>query len=153
MNYIEGNILDTSYGIIAHQVNCQLVMGSGLAKQVRDKYPHVFKEYTEVMSRIPTDKRLGKCQMVIAVPGKVMIANLFGQLNYLPRGIQHTDYSALGMALRHLQRWRERFSPNVQVYVPEGIGCGLGGGDWEIVKGIVLSAIKDVTIVRLNSEV
>ena len=35
--YKTGNILDAQTDVIAHQVNCQGVMGAGLAKQIREK--------------------------------------------------------------------------------------------------------------------
>lgn len=40
---IEGNILDYKEDIIVQQVNCRGVMGSGLAKQIMNKYPSVSK--------------------------------------------------------------------------------------------------------------
>ena len=49
IKFVNGNILtfperdeDT---IICHQVNCKGVMGAGLAKQIRDKWPDVYDRY------------------------------------------------------------------------------------------------------------
>ena len=42
---VNGNILEATEDIICHQVNCQGVMGSGLAKQIRSKWPSVFADY------------------------------------------------------------------------------------------------------------
>ena len=47
---IEGNILNAEEDIICHQVNCRGKMGSGLAKQIRDKYPDVYKEYVDLIN-------------------------------------------------------------------------------------------------------
>lgn len=44
---VHGNLLDIESGIIAHQVNCKGVMGAGLAKQIRLKYPIVYQAYIE----------------------------------------------------------------------------------------------------------
>ena len=38
---IDGNLFDSKAKIIAHQVNCQGKMNSGVAKEVRQRYPHV----------------------------------------------------------------------------------------------------------------
>lgn len=151
MKFVRGNILDAKYGIIGHQVNCQLVMGAGLAKQIRAMYPKVYTEYVDIMGKASDKKRLGKCQMVHVLSNPtLLIANLFGQFHYLPRKIRHTDYGALGMALRNLQRWRKRFTQSdFPVYLPHGIGCGLAGGDWNVVEGIIRDAIPDAVIVRL----
>jgi hypothetical protein len=35
------------------------------------------------------------------------------------------------------------------VYIPYNMGCGLGGGDWEIVSGIIEETLPDAIIVKL----
>lgn len=151
MKFLKGNIVDAPIGIIGHQVNCQMVMGSGLAKEIREKYPRVYDEYIAVMGKSPIRHRLGRCQIVEIERTRLYVANLFGQYDYRPRGALHTDYAALGMALRNLQRWRTSFSyENLPVYLPYGLGCGLGGGDWKIVEGLIRDAIPDANIVRYD---
>jgi O-acetyl-ADP-ribose deacetylase (regulator of RNase III) len=154
MKTVKGNILNFKTGIIGHQCNCRLVMGAGLAKQIRDKYPHVYTEYRDIMSRHNFKNRLGRCQMVVAIPpNQLFVANLFGQVDYRPRGVRHTDYNALGAALRQLQTWRSTFFPNYPVYLPIGLGSGLAGGDWSIVDGIIRDIIPDTILVRYDSGV
>lgn len=34
--------------VVCHQVNCMGVMGAGLAKQVRNRYPGVYRAYKEL---------------------------------------------------------------------------------------------------------
>jgi O-acetyl-ADP-ribose deacetylase (regulator of RNase III) len=150
MHFVKGDILDAKDGIIGHQVNCQMVMGAGLAKQIRDKYPRVYDEYMLMVGKSPITARLGRCQMV-AVSDKLLVANLFGQFDYRPRNKVHTDYTALSMALRNLQRWKDTFvSKDFPIYLPYGLGCGLAGGDWKIVEGIIRGAIPDANIVRYD---
>jgi hypothetical protein len=38
---VKGDLLKSDCQYIAHGVNCQGVMNSGIAKQIRDKYPEV----------------------------------------------------------------------------------------------------------------
>ena len=45
MKVVTGNVLDSNADVIIHQVNCQGVMGSGVAKQVKDRYPVVYEMY------------------------------------------------------------------------------------------------------------
>lgn len=151
LKFVKGDILDAKHGIIAHQVNCQMVMGAGLAKQIRNKYPRVYEEYISVMKMVPINQRLGKCQ-IVSISNMLFFANLFGQFDYKSVGLK-TDYGALGMALRQLQRWRTISKlDNLPVFIPYGIGCGLGGGDWKIVEGIIRDAIPDAIIVRLDKK-
>ena len=42
---VEGNLLESKCNIICHQTNCQKVMGSGIAKQIREKWPKVYEDY------------------------------------------------------------------------------------------------------------
>ena len=45
ITYKNGNLLESGCDIICHQVNCQKVMGSGIAKQIREKWPIVYYDY------------------------------------------------------------------------------------------------------------
>lgn len=49
IKHVKGDILTTPTRnedtVICHQVNCCGVMGAGLAKQIRDKWPVVFDEF------------------------------------------------------------------------------------------------------------
>lgn len=47
IEYIKGNILNVTEGIIVQQVNCMGVMGAGLAKQIKDKWPNIYNDYKE----------------------------------------------------------------------------------------------------------
>lgn len=150
MKIIRGDILSYKRGIIGHQVNCQLVMGAGLALQIRKRYIRAFTQYRDVFGKVAMPKRLGKAQIVEIVPATLYIANLFGQFNHMPRGVQHTDYPALTMALRQMRRWRDNIKgKDFPIYLPHGLGCGLAGGDWLTVSGIIRDTVPDATIVQL----
>ena len=45
MNNIVGNLLNSDCDYICHQVNCMGKMGSGIAKQIRIKWPEVYIAY------------------------------------------------------------------------------------------------------------
>ena len=154
INFINGNILNATEDIICHQVNCKGVMGSGLAKQIKDKYPECYQAYKEFLQIYKPNKALGKSQIVPCNDGKFVV-NIYGQLNY---GIdkQHTDYKALwngldsvANAVININKYK-----NKTVAIPYGIGCGLGGGDWNIVYAIIQEIFDsygcDVTIYKLN---
>ncbi len=152
LKFVKGDILDAPEGIIGHQVNCQMVMGSGLAKQIRSRFPRVYEEYIAIVGKAPINTRLGRCQ-IVEISDRLYFANLFGQFDYRTRNIVNTDYGALGMALRNLQRWRIMFkSDDFPVYLPHGLGCGLGGGDWHIVEGIIRDSIPNAFIVRYEKK-
>ena len=110
---IEGNIFDCKEDIIVHQVNCQGVMGSGLAKQVKEKYPEVFNGYYHYCKQNMGTDILGTSLICEANDGKY-IANLFGQL-YYGEGLQ-TDYDMFRKALQEVHDFaKER---NLSVAIP-----------------------------------
>jgi hypothetical protein len=119
------DILDISQGIIAHQVNCQRVAGAGLAFQIAKKYPEWYKHFKNV------DPYLGLADLY-NVNSKLKIASLYGQDEY-GYGKRFTNYHALELCLEKLHNMIE----NNVVYFPYKMGCGLGGGEWMIVKQII----------------
>lgn len=48
---IDGDLFETDAKFIVHQVNCMGRMGSGVALQVKEKYPHVYEEYKKLLLR------------------------------------------------------------------------------------------------------
>ncbi|MWV44867.1 Appr-1-p processing protein [Paenibacillus sp. HJL G12] len=144
---IKGNLLDASEDIIGHQVNCQGVMGSGVAKLLRDKYSNLYPSYKQFCNNYDPHDLLGKCHIVKT--GDKYISNLFGQLNYGRRKLRYTDYEALKESLTTLKN--EAQKRGLSVALPFNIGCGLANGDWDVVKGIIEETFCDyrVTLYKL----
>ena len=148
LKYVKGDILQAKIGIITHSCNCFLVFGAGLAKQIKDKYPRAYTECVEIMGKAEPRNRLGKAQIVEVIPGSLFICNAFGQFNYGRTG-QHTDYNALAQALYGLNDWHSKYCPvDFPIYIPHGIGAGLGGGKWEVINNIIKNAVPNAIIVR-----
>lgn len=145
---VEGNILNAPDDIICHQVNCQGVMGSGLAKQIRNKYPEVYTNYRSYLINY-TGKILGSVNSVLCHDGKIVF-NLFGQDKY-GRDKQYTDYEALKSALSSLNLFASY--KKLSIAIPYNLGCGLAGGDWNIVYKIIKDVFRysnaTVTIYKL----
>lgn len=59
----EGNLFDSNADIIAHQVNCQGIMGSGVARQIKKKYPEVFNMYEDMCMSNASKNLLGITQI------------------------------------------------------------------------------------------
>lgn len=143
-----GNICDVKTGIIIQQVNAQGVMGSGVAKAIRDKWPVVWNEYSKVVR--PNTIDMGKGYMGMMIPVQVspdlFVCNIVGQQFYGRDSTKrYTSYDALDDGLKRVRAFaQERFSISQDmkwVSAPEIhfplIGCGLGGGDWAIVSAIL----------------
>lgn len=136
---IQHDLLTLDCDVIAHQVNCQGVMGAGLAKQIRTRYPNVYEKYCNACTRFPATDLLGKIQ-IITTPNKPKIANLFAQ-QYYGRDRKHTSYDALRMCFIKLRDYA--LTNNLTtIGLPYGIGCGLAGGDWKIVTRLIEDIFK-----------
>ncbi len=135
------DILSVASGIIGHQVNCQGVMGSGLARQIKDRYPVVYEKYAKLVNDTPDKSSLLGVIQPVRVSDDLFVYNLFGQLRY-GRDERHTDYEALRVIA---QKLKER---QVQIHLPFGLGCGNGGGDWEVVSQI----FSDVDVIWIKKE-
>lgn len=115
--------------IIGHQVNCQGVMGGGIAKTVKEKYFNAFTEYKNFLNEKEKNYlALGTCQIVKFKDKS--IANLYGQL-YCgnDKNIVYTSYLDLRKALTSLKNIAKE--NNLIVSLPYNIGCDLANGDWE----------------------
>lgn len=149
MIILKDNLLDTPFEIIAHQVNCQGKMNSGIAKQIREKFPIVYEDYMRVIEIYRTEM-FGKAQVVYQ--DNHTIFNLFGQLNYGYDGRQYTSYEALENAL-DIAICRYRYDQSIDldvqitIAIPYKIGCGRGGGDWTIVTSMLEEIERDYNVV------
>lgn len=138
---IEGNIFNSGATIISHQVNNQAVMGSGVAKQVKDLYPRVFEKYYNACQK--GLMKLGSCQ-VVDTDGtkKQFIANLCGQDLYGYDGKRYTSYDAIYTALEKLAKYC--VDNNIKsIAFPWGMSSDRGGADWNIIITMIESVFKN----------
>lgn len=153
MKIIYGDILDIKEGIICQQVNCMGVMGSGLAKQIRSKHPRVYDVYVEFIKKSEKEiNNLGET-LLVEVGRGLYVANLFSQFSYGRNGL-HTNYQKFEECLIRLKNTLDNYtkSKDLSIYFPYKIGCGLGGGDWNIISRLIEKVFPDAIIVKLKEE-
>lgn len=135
---VKGDIVnDTQYTIFCHQVNCKGVMGAGLAKQIRNKYPEVYEDY---INTVNSGKLLLGWSCITSTSDGRICVSMFAQDGY-GRDKCYTDYKAFQLILDGLQgelQMLESHNPNpYKIAFPKGIGCGLAGGDWNVIKPMI----------------
>lgn len=128
----KGDLLDSSAKIRCQQVNCQGVMGAGLAKQVKERYPEVFEQYKALCDQFGSSL-MGHTQFVSCHDGTIM-ANLFAQETYGTSTVQ-TDIGALDDCLSKVADFS--FRVGAIPAFPKFLGCGLAGGDWDAVYKLI----------------
>jgi O-acetyl-ADP-ribose deacetylase (regulator of RNase III) len=143
MKYQIGNIVqEVQSGIILQQCNAQGVQNSGVAKEIRAKYPIVWDDYSKTIEPNPifqeSRARLGRI-VVSEVSDSLLVVCIISQQFYGKDGKRYTSYDALDTALETLERTIKVYGSgrdDTSVHHPL-IGCGLGGGHWNVVKEII----------------
>ena len=141
----KGDLLDSKADFICQQVNCQGVMGAGLAKHIAERYPIVKEKYKEVCYTAARSNRfslLGTIQEVKVSPNQSVI-NMFAQYDY-GRDIYktYTSYKAFHHCLFNIANKCERMNRKVTVAFPDGIGCGLANGNWFYISSMLIDFDK-----------
>ena len=139
-----GDIFDCEQNVIGHQTNCQGVMGSGIAKIVKAKFPSCFEEYKLFCDKFSNkEDLLGECQ-ICQVGKNKYIANLFGQCKFGTDKC-YSDYNALKKALLDLKI--KCAGKGLSISLPYNISCGRAGGNWETVYGIIKDVFQDYPVI------
>ena len=143
-------LTNNKYNIFAHGANCQATMNSGIARDVKSRIPELYHADLEYHLEVGGDhnQKLGKFSMVSyedeGKPPHKMAFNLYTQLFYGTER-RHFNYGAFVEALesaideavrKKCYDTNNSLNNTLNVIIPK-IGCGLGGGDWEIVSEIL----------------
>ena len=139
IHYVKGNLLDSDCDYICHQVNCQGVMGSGIAKQIRERWPWVFTSYHTYCNRRKSNSEspLGEIWGVSIDHDNrnaQWVVNMFSQDSYGYDGSRFTSYDAFAECLIKM---RGRLPKDKAIGFPKNIGCGLGGGNWKVISALI----------------
>lgn len=81
---IEGNIVNAKTDFIIHQVNCQGVMGSGVAKALRDYDEGIYIHYRKICEfcKFKPESLLGTCDAYFLKDSGQIVLSLFAQDKY-----------------------------------------------------------------------
>lgn len=146
---VSGNILDAKEDLICHQVNCYGVMGSGVAKAIREKWPEVYRNYKGYCYDHGPTYLMGTCLLVPINNGNQAVVNMFAQNSYGRDDRRYTSYDSFYNCLEFID---ETVSRHCSIAFPYGIGCGLGGGNWNIIHAMIEDVLdeRDVVIYKLE---
>ena len=112
------------FDIIVHGCNCFCTMGSGIAREIRERYPEAYKE--DFMTTSGDMFKLGS--FTSAHTGKFIIVNAYTQYDFNRGGDRRDvfEYESFSLILRKLAY----AYPDRRFGFPY-IGMGLAGGDAE----------------------
>lgn len=140
--YKKGNLLTSNCEYICHQVNCQGVMGSGIAKQIRETYPYVYTQYLALKDKMSLKLMLGYIQIVpiTATDCSKHIINMFAQEYYGYDKKQYTSYDAFYNCLVKIKRWVPK---GATIGFPYRIGSDRGGANWDVIESMIKSLLEE----------
>jgi O-acetyl-ADP-ribose deacetylase (regulator of RNase III) len=129
---IKGDLLqlhkDGKAPLVIHGANCYQIMGAGIAGQISRQFPEVYQADKDYL--LSTISRLGTYSVGTTPHG--LILNCYTQL--LPGA--NFEYAALKSCLDKLNRIAIKREEYMEIHTPQ-IGCGIGGGNWVIVKDLM----------------
>lgn len=137
---IEKDITTVEHGIVAHGVNCRGVMGSGVAKAIRDKWPQVYTQYKAYCNTLLYPSEALSNVQTVDITSDLVVANCFTQEKYGNDGKQYADPAAIRESIESLFDYARVY--NLPIYLPK-IGCGLGGLSWQDDIGPMIFALHD----------
>ena len=124
--------MKSNINYICHQVNCQKTMGAGIAKQIKTRWPQVEQNY------LTNKPILGTIQMVL-VDEKQAVVNMYAQ-DECGTAHRQTNYEAFYKCLEEIHSKTKNTST---IGFPYKIGCGLGGGDWDVILCMIEKVLND----------
>lgn len=137
IEYRKGDLIAAPVRVIAHGCNAQGVMGSGVAKAVRAAYPGAYTAYRAKFDA--SGLNLG--DIILYVREDRVVANMITQEKFGADGSRYVDYGAVEVCLWKMNRTAQHEGWS-EVAMPM-IGAGLGGGDWQVISGIIERAASD----------
>lgn len=173
VHIIEKDLFKSDANFLVHQCNCEGFMGSGVAKQVADLFPHVKKEYLRYINHcnknnirlldtiqfVPTESwaivmvdTIKNNRVEVYDNNYQYIVNLFGQ-EEIGTGLQ-TDIKAVENGLIELKNMIQKLEPVPSVAIPYGMSSVRGGANWKdiykIIEKIFGNTNIDVQICKCN---
>lgn len=136
IRYVKGDLLASNLGFIAHGCNCRGVMGSGIAAQIRSRWPNVYEVYR--LKHQTMGLELGTILPVRTLDGR-MIINCMTQDDY-GTGKMHADYDAITSCIQLMDQHARDWDA-CEIGLPK-IGAGLAGGDWDRIEDIIVRNAK-----------
>jgi O-acetyl-ADP-ribose deacetylase (regulator of RNase III) len=133
---LTGDLFNTDAPYIGHGVNCQGVMGAGIAKTFREKFPNNYKVYKEWCDNgtlrpggflLVPEELDGQTRLIVNIASQFMPG---ADATYENIALAFWKFSQDASRPDRLKRFGNRIA------IPE-IGCGIGGLEWSKVHAII----------------
>lgn len=136
----KGDIFNSTAQVLTNTVNTVGVMGAGLAKRFRERFPEMYEDYKERCRQKEVKVGLpylwkppnGEGKWVLNFPTKKSWRG-GSRLEWIEQGLKYL--------LEHYEEW------GIQSLAMPALGCDLGGLDWETqVKPLMIRYLSQMNI-------
>lgn len=136
LKFLRGDIFASSCQALTNPVNCEGVMGKGLAKIFKDRWPEMYKAYQ--VSCTTGELRIGQPTLWKG-PEKWIVNFPTKEFWRRPSTYDYID-QGLGALQSNLKEW------SVGSLAMPALGCGLGGLEWAEVKKLIVNRLETESI-------
>lgn len=115
-------------------------MGSGIAGQIKERWPIVYQSYMAKYFNMLPELLLGDIQIVALwedyykTDFHQSVINMFAQQYYGYDKKRYTSYDAFWNCLNLI---KHNIPKGSKIGFPYHIGCGLGGANWNIIRTMI----------------
>lgn len=140
ITYIKGNMFDDQSEAIVNTVNCVGVMGKGVAKEFKNRWPENYKEYKKLCD----DKKLRPGIMFTHDQGGIFSSNHRYLINFPTK-----DHWRSKSKMEYITDGLDAFAAEIKrlniksVSIPP-LGCGNGGLPWDDVRVQIESKLSGI---------
>ena len=136
LKHMKGNLLDLAetgkFNVIVQGCNCFNTMGAGIAREIRERFPHIAAIDNETLRG--DYNKLGNWTSGVVFgedDHRFIVINAYTQYN-MSKGADVFEYTAFSLILQKLAQQY----PKANFGLPY-IGCGLAGGDTETIIDMI----------------
>jgi O-acetyl-ADP-ribose deacetylase (regulator of RNase III) len=134
VEFTKGNLFELPVDARVNTVNCQGVMGAGMALAFKNRYPEMFKDYERA------------CRRGEVRPGNLHVWRVAGDwiINFPTKRDwrEPSRYEDIGSGLEALRSYLGE-QGHISVALP-ALGCGHGGLDWQRVSSMIKESLSDL---------
>ena len=131
MKFVKDDFFDYDADIMVNTVNCVGVMGAGVALLFKNKFPEMFKDYSNACAKGEVQPGKPHVWKENNMFSKVTIINFPTKMHW--KNPSKYEYIEDGLI------WLKKYlsgNKNSTVTLP-ALGCGHGGLDWKIVRNMI----------------
>jgi len=148
MKVITGDLIEMAnegrFTNVVHGCNCQATMGAGVARAIKVAFPRAYAADVEL--HMTATDRLGTVSSAKAeamyTGDDFRVINAYTQLWYGRGGKRYVSYHAVRACFKYISL---NYCGIGTITAYPLIGCGFGGGNWDIISSIIDEEMGDNT--------